>query len=129
MKENKLSITINKSVVEVFEFTINPKNTPQWIKHLEVEETNEWPPKIGTIYRNRGPLGQWSEYSVSAFEQNKLFELVSNDGNYHVRYTYKELERGNTEMEYFEWMKQGELDQPFTQNILVKLKTEIESKS
>ena len=129
MKESKLSITINKSVVEVFGFTINPKNTPQWIKHLEVEETNEWPPKIGTIYRNRGPLGQWSEYNVSAFERNKLFELVSNDGNYHVRYTYKELESGNTEMEYFEWMKQGELDQPFTQNILIELKTEIESKS
>ena len=127
MKQNKLSVQISKPVAEVFEFTINPANTPHWIEHLEVEETNEWPPKRGTIYKNRGALGTWSEYVVSAFEPNKTFEMVDKDGNYHVRYTYKEVDSGRTEMEYFEWVDRGELEQPFTQNILEKLKSVLES--
>ena len=128
MKENKISIQIPKSVDEVFEFTINPANTPRWIQHLDVEETNEWPAKLGTIYRNRGASGAWSEYVVSVFELNKTFELVAKDKNYHVRYTYTELESGDTELEYFEWVDRGELEEPFTQKILEKLKSVMENK-
>lgn len=67
--------------MEVFEFTINPKNTPRWIEYLEIEETNEWPPKIGTIYRNRGLSSKQSEYNVFAFKAYQLFELISVDQN------------------------------------------------
>jgi hypothetical protein len=126
MKENKVTIQINKSIEEVFEFTINPNNTPLWIEHLEKEETNEYPPKIGTIYRNHGESKVWDEYFVSAFEENKVFELTSKDGIYHVRYTYIQINENITEMEYFEWVDQGELSNPFTVEVLQKLKEVME---
>ena len=127
MKENRISIIIDRPIREVFEFTVNPKNTPRWIKHLTVEEAGDYPPRIGTIYRNRGNSEIWAEYVVANFKQDKIFELSDRDGNYCVRYTYNELgENNKTEMEYFEWVKKGELNQPFTQGILDELKREIE---
>jgi len=48
MKENKISIIINKPIEEVFEFTTNPKNTHLWITSIVEEVSDEYPPKIGT---------------------------------------------------------------------------------
>ena len=129
MKENKLLIQIHKPVNEVFEFLLNPTNTPRWIEDIKVEGTSEWPIKLGTIYRNRNVTNEWSEYIVSALEQNKFFEFTEKDDNYHVRYTFTELEDGITAVEYFEWVKEGDLDNPFTDNILQKLKSLIEADS
>ena len=126
MKENKIAIQINKPISEVFAFTINPKNTPLWIDSVEIEETNELPVKIGTLYRNRGIEDSWNEYAVKEYEENKLFELISKDGNYHVRYTYSDLKNGKSELEYFEWVDNGEIESPFDQSVLDKLKSVIE---
>ena len=123
MKKNKILIKIRKPANVVFEFTTNPINTPRWIKNIEVEETTEWPSKLGTTYRNKNMAGKWSEYIVTAFKQNKVFELTAKDNNYHVRYTYTEPQDGITEMEYFEWVDQGELDAPFTQGVLEELRS------
>jgi hypothetical protein len=122
MTKNTLTIEINQPISKVFEFTINPVNTPHWIDHLEIEETNEWPPELGTIYRNRTNTTDWSEYIVSAIEKNKIFELVAKDGKYHVRYTYTPIEPQKTKIEYFEWVDYGELEEPFTFEVLEKLK-------
>lgn len=126
MKENKLSIVIDAPVEEVFEFTINPANTHKWIQHLEIEVTNEYPPRIGTIYRNRGEGNDWDEYTVTELVPNEVFELNSADKKYFVRYTYKPLSSSTCEMEYFEWMTEGELSNPFNQHILQLLKEKIE---
>ncbi len=126
MKENKLDVKIAKPVNEVFDFTINPKNTPKWVDAIELEETNEWPIKIGTKYRNKGKSGEWSEYVVTALEPNKLFEIKMLGSNYHTRYTYEEF-GSETKLEYYEWVEEGEIKDPFVMDTLDKLKEILES--
>lgn len=126
MKENKVNITINKPVEDVFEFTTNPKNTHLWIFSIQEEVSDEFPPKVGTQYKNRGKNSDWNFYRVVEYEPSKIFTLSDLNGNYHVRYTYKKLTETKTEMEYFEWMKDGELTNPFTKDILNKLRSFIE---
>ena len=128
MKENRLSIQIHRPVEEVFDFLLNPANTPRWIESFEIEETNEWPVRPGTIYRNKKKTGQWSEYVLSVLEPGKMFEMVMNDHNYHVRYTFTELGNGITEVEYYEWVERGDLEDPFTPDTLEKLKSVIEGR-
>lgn len=127
MKENKISILIEKPIEEVFQFTTDPKNTHLWFDSIEEEKTNEWPIKLGTIYRNRGKESDWSEYEVVNLEPNQLFELASKDSDYHVRYTYRKVGQG-TELEYFEWVTEGALEGPFTVEGLKVLKDLIETR-
>ena len=126
MKKNKITIIINKPIKDVFEFTINPKNTPTWILSIKEEIAEEYPPKLGTIYKNRSKTSNWNFYKVIGFEKNKKFTLSDLNGNYFVRYTYKELDNNKTKMEYFEWIQKGELENPFTKDILEKLKVVLE---
>jgi len=122
MNKNKIVIVINKSIEEVFEFTTNPKNTHLWIPQIKEELSDKYPPEINTIYNNRGSLGKWNYYTVIEFDKHKIFTLKASDNNYFVRYTYEKLSETKTEMEYFEWVKEGEIENPFTQEILQGLK-------
>lgn len=128
MKEKKLTIKINRTAAEVFAFCLNPANTPFWVKSIVKEETNEQPTKLGTIYRNVNRVGQWSEYRIIFYNQDKMFEMKLNDNNYHVRYTLTPIGEKECELEYYEWVEKGDLADPFTQDILEKLKTVIETK-
>jgi len=120
-------IVINKPIEEVFEFTTNPKNTHLWIPSIVEEIAEEYPPKINTKYKNRGKDSDWDFYKIMEFEENRIFTMTDLDVNYAVRYTYKKLDENKTELEYFEWMKEGELKNPFTEEILEKLKSIIEN--
>lgn len=125
MKDNKLTIQINKPVTEVYAFTLDPKNTPRWIDDSSREETNEWPPKVGTIYKNTGKNGAVLTFIMTEIVPNDHFALVGDDRNYHCKYTFRDL-GNNTELEYHEWMDSGELEVPMTQDVLEKLKTVLE---
>lgn len=107
-------------------FTLIPKTHPLWINSIVEEETNEWPIKIGTIYRNKNRQGQLTEYVVTALKENRLFELKTTRGNYHVRYTHRNLDNGVSELEYYEWVDNGNIEAPFTLDMLNKLKEIIE---
>lgn len=128
MKENKVTVIINKPIEVVFEFTTNPKNTHLWIPSIQEEIAEEYPPKIGTQYKNRGKDSDWEYYKVIEFDKNKIFTLSDLDGNYHVKYTYKRLSDKQTEMEYFEWMKKGELKNPYSKEVLQHLKSVLEKR-
>ena len=128
MQKNKITIIINKPVKDVFEFTTNPQNTHLWIPSIIEEISEIYPPKINTQYKNRGKDSEWDFYKVLEFEDNKIFTLIDLDENYTVKYTYKKLSDNQTKMEYFEWTKEGELNNPFTKDILLKLKSTIENK-
>lgn len=128
MKNCRLTIKINKTPNVVYDFYINPNNTPLWTNSIIKEQTNEWPIKIGTIYRNSNKKGEWSEYKVTALKPYEVFELTSSDGNYHVRYTHKEIDENSSELEYYEWVDNGELERPFTIDVLNKLRTVVESR-
>lgn len=126
MKTNRLSVQIIKSLPDLYSFTVNPANTPKWIDSILVSQTSEWPIKIGTTYRNQDKAGAWAEYEVFALEENKLFELISKEGNFHVRYTYTSISDAKSELEYFEWVDEGDIPSPMTQDALNKLKYVLE---
>ena len=122
MRENKITVVIDKPIDKVFEFTINPQNTHLWIPSISVKVADEYPPKINTRYKNRGESDNWDEYKVVDIKKNEVFILSDLDENYFVKYTYRKLDDNKTEMEYFEWMTNGELSKPFTESILGNLK-------
>lgn len=127
MKENILTVIIQKSIQEVFEFTTNPQNTSKWIDSIQIEESNEWPPKIGTIYKSRGNSNSWSIYKVSKYLENQEFELVKIDSStYQVNYSYSAISDQETRLVYREWVTKGKIEELFTQEILGKLKTVLE---
>ena len=126
MKEKKLTILIDRPAEEVFKFTLNPENTPKWIDQIVKEETDETPSKLGTIYRNQRRDGHWNEYEMTAFEAGKMFVLSNKNGNYHVKYVFKPVSENSCELEYSEWVDKGQIEEPFTIEILQKLKSLIE---
>ena len=126
MKENRISIRIELPVSRVFDFTTNPENTPKWIGSIVEEKTNEWPVRVGTIYRNRNKDGMWTEYELVEFERNKSFTMKQRDGDYSVRYIFTDLGNGSTELTYFEWVEKGDLKDPFTEITLKNLKSVME---
>lgn len=127
MEQNKLKIVINKSLEDVFEFTINPKNTPLWIPGIREEICDVYPPRIGTVYKNRGNSDNWDIYIVTEIQKNRLFTLKSSDNNYYVKYTSRKISENITEVEYCEWVNHGKLSNPFNQAILNNLKKVMES--
>jgi len=125
-KENSISIEINSPISTVFEFTINPKNTPLWIDNISREEANNHPIKLGTEYKNVNRRGEWTTYEVVKLVTDSVFQLKQKNDTYNVRYTYKPLPNNKTELTYTEWVDEGELAEPFSISTLEKLKKAIE---
>lgn len=110
MKENKLTIFINKPVKEVFEYSLESNNVPKWINSIKEEIPEERPVKLGTKLINIGVDSQeWNKYEVIDFQPPRTFTLKRLNGDYFVKYTCTEKDNG-TEFEYFEWAEYGELD-------------------
>lgn len=127
MKENKINIGVNKPVSEVFNFCITPPNSARWIPGVTDETTTEWPITVGTTYNLRNTRDELSAMTVVDFKQDEFIEWVSEDGRYHCRYTFRSSTPKSTELLYHEWAEGNDIEDPFTEEILNKLKTEIEN--
>lgn len=127
MRDNKLTIVINKPVEEVFTYTLNPKNTHVWIDFIEQEVSSEWPPKVGTTYSNRSTGDDtWRHLKLTELENNETFTLQDAAGNFSVKYSFKPLKGNSTEFEYHEWANHKDLDSLFLMIHLNKLKSILE---
>src|SRR5512133_1856522 len=126
MKDVKLAVTINRPIRQVFDFTINPENTPKWIDGVVKERASETPAKLGTVYKSQGRDGSWRELEITGFERGTTFTMDEKDNGIHVKYTFKPLGDNQCELEYYVWADNGDLREPFTQDnlqgILQKLK-------
>lgn len=127
MREKKIVIEINCHVSKVFDFTTDPTKTHLWIDNIIHEERNESPTGVGTEYRNLNKQGKWVEYEVVRFKKNKIFEIKQKNGSYSVRYTYEPISKSKTRLTYFEWVDEGDLEDPFSLAALEKLKNLIEN--
>ena len=127
MRENKLTIFINKPVKEVFDYSLESNNVPKWIIQIKEEIPEERPVKLGTQLRNIGVNSkEWNKYEMIEFEPPKTFTLKKLNGDYFVKYTCSEKD-GGTEFEYFEWAKNGDLDALMEMSALELLKEQIEN--
>jgi hypothetical protein len=126
MKENRITVVINKPLGEVFEFTTNPKNTHLWVPFISEEVSSEYPPKVGTIYKSCRENGIWSEMKVVEFKNNEEFVLSDLDEKLFVKYIYRNLDDNKTEMEYSDWMIDKNFKSPITKNVLDALKKVME---
>lgn len=129
MKNNTLTIRIERPVHDVFSFVTTPPNSSRWIPSVVAEEINEWPVRIGTIYILRNEKNEVSNVAVTAIKNDEFIEWVSEDRNYHCRYIFKASEENSTIFEYSEWMDEGDLKEPFTSEVLQRLKTIVEKDS
>ena len=126
MKENKLTIFINKPVKKVFQYSLESNNVPKWITSIKKEIPSERPVKVGTKLKNIGVNSDsWNFYEVINFEQDKAFTLKRLNGDYFVKYTCNEKD-GGTDFEYFEWAE-NELDGLMEMSALELLKELIEN--
>ena len=126
MSENKLTVIINKPITDVFAFSVTPPKAKFWVPGIVDEKTNEWPAKVGTIYTEYKEDNTSFNIIVTDYKENEYIEWQAEDGNYHVRYTFTSVEENTTELMYVET---GDVTDPFTQDVLSKLKSVIENES
>lgn len=118
ISSNEIRVTINKPHDKVFEFTLEPKNTPKWIDLITSETVDTEQIGIGTIYTN-----DFGILTVTDYERNLYFELTNEKTTYQCSYSFKKIDDDTTEIIYFEAMLDGsELDEPFNLKHFEKLK-------
>jgi uncharacterized protein YndB with AHSA1/START domain len=128
MKQNTISITINKPISQVFNFTVDPKNTSNWIDSIKEEVVDISNIGVGVKYKNTNNGKDWTEYMCSEFKKNSIFELKQINSFYTVKYLYEEVENNKTLLTYIEWMSDNsDLKDVFSYKNLEKLKIVMES--
>ena len=121
MKENKLTMQINKPVADVFAFCITPPKAKLWVPNIIDETMSQWPVKIGTVYTEYKDDGTSFNIIVTDYKENEYIEWKTEDGN--QKYTFTSIDPKTTQLEYVET---GDVDRPFTQEVLEKLKRVLE---
>ena len=130
MKKNTLTIDIRKPVPVVFQFTLNPKNTPKWIPSVLEEKTSDPIVKIGTIYSQKTNAekkeAKQTALVVTGFIENRRLDFHLVNGEYSCSYRYKAIPTG-TRLTYSEEKGfNGKIESPMKIKNLKMLKKLIE---
>ena len=122
MKTNEIRITIKAPPDEVFEFTIEPKNTHLWIDTVDIQTVDTKQIGLGTKYTNR-----YGVLEVTDYDRNAFFELTDQKTGYRCSYSYRKIDSETTELVYFESMEDGsELIEPMNNRHFKKLQALLE---
>lgn len=119
---NEIRVRINAPREKVFEYTLEPKNTPEWVEDAVEMQTSTEQIGIGTIYSN-----EYIGREVTDYEKNVFLELADMDGNYSCSYSFRKIDEENTELIFFESSNDGlELEFPIEKRFFEKLKEILE---
>ena len=123
----QMSVYIDAPIDKVWDFTLNPENTPKYFSSIKEEVFSELPAKLGTVIKNRGDdVNDWQSVKITEFDEKKTFVLSETGGKFGVRYLFAK-EGNGTQFTYEEWNEDGsELDSPPTIAVLESLKRELE---
>lgn len=122
MKSNEIRVTINAPREKVFEYTLEPKNTPEWVEGAIEMQTDTEQIGIGTKYSN-----EYLTREVTDYEKNLFLELTDLDGNYSCSYSFRKIDEENTELIFFESCTDGsELEFSIEKRFFEKLKEILE---
>lgn len=119
MKSNRLTVVVVKQIAEVYAFTADLKNVPKWQDGVAAVDKDQQL-GAGSVWRFHYKDGRVVDFDEVASKVNDTFEIVSRDGNHHVRYSFKPLNSYKTEMEYFEWVEEGCLKSEYRQSNAAK---------
>jgi len=122
MQTNEIRIAINVPVQEVFEYTLDPKNTPQWVPDCIEMHTDTEQIGVGTKYINEHVAREVTDYA-----QNQFLELSDVDGVYVCSYSFRKIDEGSTELIFFELNEDGsKLEPPMEERFFQNLKKVLE---
>jgi len=129
MHESLLSIKINTSVENLFDFTINPDNTHKWIEWIK-KEWVEWEKiQIWSIYKCESWNGNISASEVVNLIPNSLFHIKSLDSHFEVIYFYTRIDNNQSILNYYQFMSdKTPLSKSLWQEHLEVLKNILEGK-
>lgn len=121
-KTQEIRIIINQPKERVFEYVLEPKNTPNWCKSIESESIDTEQIGMGTIYTNN-----FGKLKVTDYERNVYFELSELGTEYQCSYSFHKIDDGSMELVYFEGMLEGsDLDEPMEKESFERLKEILE---
>lgn len=118
MSEIRTSITINRPAHDIFEFTLDPDNTPKWVPSVVREIANERPARLGTVYRNQDAQGDWTEFEIAAIEPDSRFVMSKQGDDIHVIYDLRPLGDDRCELVYSVRSENDQLGERFTPQVL-----------
>lgn len=123
MKTQEIRIEIVAAHRTVFEFTLEPGNTPKWVTGVSKETVDTEQIGLGTIYSN-----EYRKLRVTDYERDFFFELSDEETGYQCSYTFHKIDDEHTELVYFECMQDGsELAEPMKQEYFETLKALLEN--
>lgn len=134
MRENKLTIFINRPVKEVFEYSLESNNVPKWITSIKEEIPEERPVKLGTQLRNIGINSkEWNKYKMIELNPPKTFTLKRLNGDYFVKYVgdvenkinYVKMYVGNQKKISYNEMSKEEIRKDRIDSILLEVKMRV----